>query len=146
MKMNKTLIMAGLIAGSLFTTSLAVRAQDTTNAPAVAPRPAAPRGGGNVEFLAKQLGLTDEQKDKIKPVLDEARQKQLDLRKDTTMDKTERQAKMKEIRDEMSAKFKEILTPEQFEKWQKGPAHRHPAAPATGGTNQPAAPGAASKQ
>jgi Spy/CpxP family protein refolding chaperone len=145
MKMNKTLIMAGLIAGSLFTTSLAVRAQDNTNAPAVAPRPAAPRGAGNLEFLAKQLSLTDEQKDKLKPVLEQARQKQMDLRKDATMDKTERQAKMKEIRDDMSAKFKEILTPEQFEKWQKGPAHRRPTAPATG-TNQPAATGATANQ
>jgi Spy/CpxP family protein refolding chaperone len=41
------------------------------------------------------------------------------LREDTSLSQEDRRAKMKEIRDAMQAKIKEILTPEQYKKWEK---------------------------
>jgi Spy/CpxP family protein refolding chaperone len=146
MKLSKTMIMAGLIAGSLVMTNSVVRAQGTTNAPAVAPHPAAPPHAPvdfvarQVDSMTKQLSLTDEQKGKIKPVLEESRQKRMALGKDTSLTPADRQAKAKEIQADVVAKFKEILTPEQFEKWQQmSRPHPRPMPTPGSATNKPAA-------
>jgi Spy/CpxP family protein refolding chaperone len=122
MKLNKTMIIAALIAGSMFAADYAVRAQDSTNTPPAATPPGGPgaRGGRmNFDNIATQLELTDDQKTKAKPVFEEMLQKMQDLRKDTTVEQADRRTKIKEIRDAASAKLKEILTDEQFAKWQK---------------------------
>ncbi len=122
MKLNKTMMIAGLIAGSVFAADVAVRAQDSTNTPPAHARPpGAPgaRGRMNLDYIAKQLALTEDQKTKAKPVLDEMQQKMRDLRQDTSVAQADRRAKMKEIHDAATAKLKEIFTPDQFEKWQK---------------------------
>jgi hypothetical protein len=130
MKLNKTLMIAALVAGSVFAADVAVRAQDTnTPPPAGARPPGAPgqRGRMNFETIATQLELTDDQKTKAKPVFAELQQKMADLRNDTSLEQADRRAKMKEIRDDATAKLKDILTPEQFAKWQKmGPGNRRP--------------------
>ncbi len=73
------------------------------------------------------------------------RQKQTEVRKDTTMAMPDKRAKLKEIHDDANAKLKEIFTPEQFEKWQKmTPGNRRPPGgvgvppPAGGATPPPA--------
>ena len=143
MKLNRTLIIAALMAGSLLAVNVAVRAQDSTNTPSAGARPpGGPRGAMNFDNIANQLALTDEQKTKVKPILEEMRQKMADLRKDTTLEQADRRAKMKEIRDDVSTKLKEVLTPDQFEKWQKmGPGNRRPqggaGAPPPAGDNKP---------
>lgn len=149
MKLNKTLMITALVAGGLFTV-VAVQAQDSTNTPTTPTHPpGGPRPGGrpNLEFLAKQLALTDDQKTKAKPVFEEMFQKQTDIRKDTTMAIADKRAKMKEIHDDATTKLKAIFTPEQFEKWQKmGPGNRRPPGgpgappPAGGATPPPATP------
>lgn len=84
-------------------------------------------GGANAERIATQLGLTDDQKEKIRPILMDRAHKIADLRKDTTMEKSERIAKMKEIVDDTNNKLKEVLTPDQFTKWQSlSMANRRP--------------------
>jgi Spy/CpxP family protein refolding chaperone len=128
MKLNKTLIIAGLVAGSVFAANVAVRAQDSTNTPPAHPPVA--HGGANFDYIATQLALTDDQKEKVRPILDEMRQKTADLRKDTTLAMEDRRAKMKEIRENTSTKLKDILTPQQFEKWQKMGARQRPTPPA----------------
>ena len=154
MKLNKTLMIAALVAGSVFTAAVAVQAQDAaTPPPPATPPPAArppggpgARGAMNFDYVATQLALSDDQKPKAKPVFDEMRQKMTDLRKDTTMDQTERRAKMKEIRDDANTKLKDIFTAEQFDKWQKmAPGTRRPpggagAPPAATAPSAPAAP------
>jgi Spy/CpxP family protein refolding chaperone len=125
MKLNKTLMMAALIAGSVFAANVAVRAQDATNTPAAGARPGG-RGLMNFDAIAKQLGLTDDQKTKAQPIFDEMRQKMTDLRQDTTVQGADRRAKMKEIRDAATAKLKDILTPEQLDKWSKMGNRRPP--------------------
>ena len=125
MKLNK-MMMAALIAGSLFATG-ALQAQDAPkDKPAVDATPTAPAPGApgararlNPEQLAKDLGLSDDQKTKFKDAMSDLQKKQQEVRKDTTLSQEDRRAKSKEIRDAAQAKFKEILTAEQFDKWQK---------------------------
>ena len=137
MKLNKTLMMVALAAGSLFASST-LQAQDAPkdkpadNKPA-APTPGARRPGLSLDGLAKQLDLTEDQKVKIKPIIEDLQKKISELRKDTSVAPEDRPAKMKEIRESVSAKLKEILTPEQFAKWEKnGPGMRHPGGPGEG--------------
>jgi Spy/CpxP family protein refolding chaperone len=133
MKLNKTLMIAALVAGSVFAADVAVRAQDATNKPAAGAPPGA-RGRMNFDSIATQLALTDDQKPKVKPVIEEMQQKMADLRKDTSVAQEDRRAKMKEIRDAATAKLKDILTPEQLDKWTKmqQPGNRRPPGGAGG--------------
>jgi Spy/CpxP family protein refolding chaperone len=145
MKLNKTLMIAALVAGSVFAADVAVRAQDATNKPAAgAPGGPGARGRMNFDTIATQLALTDDQKTKAKPIFDEMQKKMADLRNDTSVtDATERRAKMKEIRDAATAKLKEVpLTQEQLDKWAKmGQGQRRQGgaggAPAAGGDAKP---------
>jgi Spy/CpxP family protein refolding chaperone len=139
-------MIAALVAGSVFAADVAVRAQDT-NPPAAGARPPGGPGarGGRMNFdnIATQLALTDDQKTKAKPVFEEMQQKMTDLRKDTSLEQTERRAKMKEIRDAATTKLTDILTPDQLEKWKKiGTGNRRPpggagAPPAAGDAKPP---------
>lgn len=143
MKLNQTLIIAGLIAGGVFAANTAVRAQGSTNTPPAVTQPRPPGARPSpADFVAKQLALNDDQKEKIKPILEERQQKAAELRKDTTLSPTDRRAKMKEIREATDAKMKEVLTADQYEKWTKmGAGRPRPAgagAPPPGGTPPPA--------
>lgn len=140
-------MMVVLAAGSLFASST-LQAQDAPkdkpadNKPA-APTPGARRPGLSLDGLAKQLDLTEDQKVKIKPILEDLQKKISELRKDTSIAPEDRPAKMKEIREGVSAKLKEILTPEQFAKWEKnGPGMRRPGG---AGGPPPGAPGEGAK-
>jgi hypothetical protein len=73
----------------------------------------------------------------------------LDLRKYTSLSQEDRQAKRKIVAEEMAQQMKAVLTPEQFDKWQKtspmGPRRLHPGGPPpgnekAGSTNAPVAP------
>ena len=145
MKLNKTLMIAALIAGSVFAADVAVRAQDATNTPPAGARPPGARSRPNFDNVAAQLALTDDQKTKAKPIFEEMQKKQAELRNgpNSITDPTERRAKNKEIRDAATAKLKDILTPEQLAKWEKmGQGQRRPqggagAAPPAGGDKTP---------
>lgn len=128
MKLNKTLMLAAIAVGGLLA-GIPVQAQDASNQPAATPPPMR-RPAMNADGLAKQLDLTDDQKTKVKPVLDDMQKQQADLRNDTSLSRADQMTKRKEIRDAASAKLKEILTPEQYAKWEKmGPGNRRPGAP-----------------
>ncbi|MGA2788658.1 MAG: hypothetical protein ABSF60_14140 [Verrucomicrobiota bacterium] len=146
MKANKTMLIAALAVGSLLAWSPALRAGDT-NKPAATPPASQPPHGG-FERMAEQLNLTADQKPKVQAIMDTQRQKMLDLRNDTSLTQKDRQAKRKIVAEEMAQQMKAVLTPEQFDKWQKtspmGPGMLHHGSPAgndkAGSTNAPAAP------
>jgi Spy/CpxP family protein refolding chaperone len=126
MKLNKTLMIAALAVGGMFATSLAHAQDDATNTP---PAKQGMRGGRgmSLDAVAKRLDLTDDQKDKVKPILEDMQKKMTDLRSDSSTSATDRRSKMKEIRDDATTKLKKILTPEQLTKWEAG-TRRRPAA------------------
>jgi Spy/CpxP family protein refolding chaperone len=126
MKLNKVMLIAALALGSLLTIGTNANAQAATNAPAAAPAaPAArPARGGRqftIEQLTTALTLTDAEKPKVQALLDDMTKKLTDLRADTTVAQADRAAKMTAIRKDFSDKMKEILTADQFTKFQALP-------------------------
>ena len=148
MKLNKHIALIALVAGGLLAGS-ALQAQDAPKDKPPGPPAGGPGGPGgmrapNPEKLAETLGLSEEQKPKFKTAMEERQKKSSELRADTSLAQEDRRAKRKEIMDASNAKIKEILTPEQYDKFIKmtpGPRNR-PAAPPAGGekpTEKPAA-------
>ena len=157
MKVTKSMIIAALVVGNLLACNPALRAAETNTPPSSPPAGAPPAGqrpqgfrGPSVDQLAQQLELTDDQKAKVKTILDGQMQKMRDLRNDTGLSQEDRRPKMQSIRDETTTQLKAVLTPEQFEKWQTmaaqrnrrpgGPGGPPPGGERTAGTNAPAAP------
>ena len=152
MKANKTMLIAALAVGSLLVWSPALRAGDTNTPSSTPPAGAPPAGrppGGGFERMAEQLNLTADQKPKVQSIEDTRRQKMLDLSNDTSLSREDRQAKRKIVVEETAQQMKAVLTPEQFDKWQKtspmGPHRNRPNGPPPGGdkagsTNAPVAP------
>lgn len=128
MKMTKTLALAALVAGSLLA-GITLQAQDAPadKPPGAQGGPGGPgKHGPNFDKIAKELNLTDDQKTKMKAVLEEERTQMKALHQDTSLSKEERQAKMKEIRESTRSAIKQILTPEQLKKWEKHMQHNRP--------------------
>jgi protein CpxP len=72
-----------------------------------------------LEEMSKQLNLTDDQKAKLKPVLqDEAQQLQA-VHNDTSLSHDQKMAKVKEIREAHKPQINNVLTPDQQKKWEE---------------------------
>jgi periplasmic protein CpxP/Spy len=138
MKMQKVSLMAALAAGALIAFSPLVRAEDKPTPPEKRP-PQGQRGEMAKERIAKmaeELKLTDEQKTKVTALLKEQQEKMRGMKEATP---EERKEKMKAGREEMQKKMKEILTPEQFTKWEKLRKEGGPGGP--GGPGRRGGPG-----
>ncbi len=142
MKMQKVGIMTALAAGALIALSPMGRAEDKPGPPEGRP-PQGQRGEMVKERIAKmaeELKLTDEQKTKVTTVMKEQAEAMRGLR-DATPE--ERREKMKAGREEMQKKMKEILTPEQYAKWEKLRKEGGPGGPGRPGRRGgPGGPGA----
>ena len=146
MKPNKKLALAALVVAALFASTAAVRAQDSTNAPS-STQPAtgsAPRTRGpNIDYLAKQLSLTDDQKVKFTAALSEMQQKMKALRSDQSLSQEDRRSQLKQLREDLNTELKGFLTDDQFAKWEKFSTRRRPPvrppAETAPSTNSPAA-------
>ena len=70
-----------------------------------------------LDWLSQQLNLTDEQKEKLKPILaDESRQMKA-VRDDTSLTADQKHDKMKQIKASTRPQIEAILTPEQRQKF-----------------------------
>jgi len=169
MKATKMTLMAALAVGSMLTLSPAIHADDATNTPPPAtppaggPPPGGPPGPGmrgrgpNFDVIAQRLSLTDDQKPKVKAILDDQRQQMRDLWQNQDLSREDRMAQMKSIHEATDAKLEAVLTADQFTQWQQmrprmgGPRNGPPGGPPpgspppggpppdNGGTNAPAA-------
>jgi protein CpxP len=86
------------------------------------PAPGARRtmeGFGEMRYLSQQLNLTEEQKEKLRPILMEEGEKLRTTRLDEHIPLDQKRAKLLEIHDSYRPKIAEVLTPEQQEKWKK---------------------------
>ena len=72
-----------------------------------------------MQKVMDDLKLTDEQQKKLQAVRQEQGPKMREIWQNNDLTPEQKREKMKPLQEAMNAKVKEILTPEQFEKWQK---------------------------
>ena len=70
-----------------------------------------------MEWLSKELNLTDEQKEKVKPILDEQTKQMHAAQEDTSLTQEQKRDKMKQIHQTTHSQINEILAPEQQKKF-----------------------------
>ena len=72
-----------------------------------------------LDRMTTELSLTEDQKPKIKAAMEAADKKRQELFADSSVQGDQRREKVRAIMDEQDKKFKEILKPDQYEKWEK---------------------------
>jgi len=125
------IVVAGLLA------SLSAFAQDSSqSAPAAPNAKHAHRQGDRAEQrlkrLSKKLNLTDDQKERIRPILQDEEKQLTEMEADSALTAQQKHKKTKEIRRSSRSQLVAILTPEQKEKLPSGKAggegrHHHHA-------------------
>lgn len=138
MKASKISLMAALIAGVMLASSPALRAEDAKegkDAKKHEGRPGRDGAGMKEHFdkMAEDLKLTDEQKPKVQAVFKTRAEKGRAIREDSSLSDEQKREKGKALMEEMNKKMKEILTAEQFEKWEKNRPQGRPGGPRKGG-------------
>jgi Spy/CpxP family protein refolding chaperone len=112
-----TLIALAAVAGVLSLQPLTRAANTNSPAPAAAgDRIVAMRE--RMQETARELSLTDEQKENLQTIIRGQAEKLRELRQDTSLSQPEKAEKFKAIREDIIAEVKKVLSPEQFEKWQ----------------------------
>jgi Spy/CpxP family protein refolding chaperone len=124
---NLTLLAALAVGGMLI--ALPASAQNTpTNTPAANPAISAhprPMRGPNIDRLAQILNLTEAEKPKFQSALDEQWTKIREVITNNSFSREEKMQKIQAIREGTTAQMKGILTPDQFEKFQRMMPHPH---------------------
>lgn len=67
----------------------------------------------HLQMLSEKLNLTDDQKAKIKPILENQSQQMKAIHEDSSLSEDQKKAKMKALHESMHSQMKDILTPEQ---------------------------------
>jgi Spy/CpxP family protein refolding chaperone len=122
-----------------------VRAQQSSSATTVPTQPVkksrssgAHKSSGRAEAeladLSTSLTLTDDQKAKIKPILDDEHEKIHALKQANTGSTDDQKAKSKAIRNEANSQIRGVLTPDQQTKFQSISKRGHKKAADTQGT------------
>ena len=134
--MKKMFVCALAAAAWMVSQGLVSAAEESAPAAPAKPaveRPNRPPGGGGggggvagqrmdrVKQMTEQLGLTQEQQDKLKTLFADQTKKARELRQDTALTDEQRREKMAKLRTENQKGLKEskILTEDQFKKWEK---------------------------
>jgi periplasmic protein CpxP/Spy len=103
-----------------FACSLAARAQDTGMQqpnPQAKTQSGMHHGPGRLEWLSKELDLTDDQKGKLKPILDDEGKQMQAVREDASLSQDQKHDKMKQIHGTTNSQINDILTPDQQKKF-----------------------------
>jgi len=74
--------------------------------------------------MANELGLTTEQRSKVKETVQSARQQRKSVLNDSSLSDEQKLAQLKQIRISTKTQLASILTPEQLDKWQQMRQHR----------------------
>ena len=69
-----------------------------------------------LQHMSEALNLTDDQKTKIKPILEDQSKQMQQLRGDTSLSQQDRRAKMQQIHESTMSQIKPILTSDQQKK------------------------------
>jgi Spy/CpxP family protein refolding chaperone len=105
--------------GGLVACSMLAAAQDASNPPE---KKSGKRGlsvDQQMEKYTEELKLTDEQKPKVKTVLEDTMKKRREFFRDSSLDQEQKRAKFREVTEAQDKKMKEILTADQFKKYKE---------------------------
>lgn len=69
-----------------------------------------------LEHMSKALNLTDDQKSKIKPILEDQDKQMHQLMQDSSVSQQDRRTKFQQIRENSMSQIKPILNPDQLKK------------------------------
>jgi Spy/CpxP family protein refolding chaperone len=122
MKVTRISLLAALLAGAICAAVPAAHAQETKERKETPKREG--RGGGaeamkeRLDKLAADLKLTEDQKKKVGEALKAQTEKMRELRGQGGTPEDNRE-KFRALREETDKKLKEILTAEQYAKWEK---------------------------
>ena len=72
-----------------------------------------------LDQMSKALNLTDDQKAKLKPILEDTHKQMQQLMQDQSLSREDRRNKMQQIHESAMSQAKGILTDEQFKKLQE---------------------------
>ena len=74
-----------------------------------------------VRMMQESLDLTDDQVQQLEPILEQERKELSAFRRQTSLSRKDRIARLKQMRETQEAQLQSVLTPEQFEQWRQGP-------------------------
>lgn len=70
-----------------------------------------------LQQLTKDLNLTPEQQERLKPILERRSEDWMRVSDDKSLTEDQKRAKLKEVQEKYKPEISEVLTPEQREKW-----------------------------
>ena len=118
--MSRISLFAAMALGGLVACSTLATAQDSTATQDA--KKGGKRGPQTIEQQMERLAplkLTDEQKQKVEPVLKESSKKRQEIFNDSSIDRSQMREKMQPIMEEQNKKLKGILTEDQFKQYQE---------------------------
>jgi periplasmic protein CpxP/Spy len=80
--------------------------------------------GDRLAWLSKELNLTDDQKAKVKPILEDEEKQMKAAREDTSLSQDQKHDKMKQIYETANSQINGILTPDQQKKFTELSEHQ----------------------
>jgi len=94
-----------------------------------------------LQMMTKQLNLTTDQQEKIKPLLESESQQMQTLRQDSSLSREDRMTKMQQIRQSTNDQIKSSLNADQQQKFEQMMSHQGHGRGGPGGTPPPAGSG-----
>jgi len=73
----------------------------------------------HLQMLSEKLNLTDDQKAKLRPILQDQMQQMKAVREDSSLSEEQKRAKMKPIHESLHDQINAVLTPEQRAKFKQ---------------------------
>src|SRR4029077_16747263 len=113
MKIKRISLVAALALASLLAGSVLASAQDNKETKKEGRGPSVER---RLDQMTQELKLTDDQKPKVKAVLEEGQKKRAELR---DLPQDERREKGRALMADQNKKLKEILTADQYKKFEE---------------------------
>ena len=72
-----------------------------------------------LQKMTKQLNLTEEQQQQIKPILENEQKEMQAVRQDSSLSKGDRMSKMQQLRQDTSTQIKPVLNQDQQQKYEQ---------------------------
>jgi hypothetical protein len=113
--MKKKNLVYAAVAFALLMGGSAVYAQDPGGGQKKEPMTAEQR----LQHMTKQLNLTDEQQQQIKPILENEQKEMQAVRQDSSLSRSDRMSKMQQLRQDTSSQIKPVLNQDQQQKYEQ---------------------------